>query len=414
MTALRWGVGKWGRNTWGHRTYPPGAVWGADWRWWYQDTATTYASWDITDLVVEARWTTDGHTMGDGTFRGDIQPGRLELRLMDPGARSSFIGLLGTIWARYEPTEATWCWFVYDVTSLLAPPGDPLRWDVVVTADTWPDRLKSGSYNSARPAETVAARLGAIVSRLNSDVGLRLPAVAGQIAADAHTVPAVVLAGTPTPFYPAFLDQVRQAAANGVAWLEARSVPTPWTPGSLVLHYDLWNTATGRLVSEAQVNSATPWTYGMEHIKTHVTWAGVNAAGVATTIDQTGGTYGAYGVQSLGPMRILGDVAAGGAQLAAVQATGSSILADHANPAQRVDLIVVTSGDRTHPNGSPSVLWDPTANVWNPTEPLQWYRFGPTNPLETYRVTQTEHRLTARVWESTHHLEMFTQPTPLP
>ena len=414
MATARWGAGRWGRDTWGRRSYPPGAVWRDQWRVWYQYGSTTYPEWDLTDLVVEARWSTDGHTMGDGTFRGDLQPGRLALKLIDPTQRATGLDQSGTIWLRFEPTEATWCFFIHDITSLLAPPGDPARWDVVVTADSWPDRLTTPSYNSLRPFETVTNRLNAIVTRLGSDTGLILPGVTGAVATDPHYVQALTqTTGTPSVFSPPFLDQVRQAAANGVAWLEARSVPTPHTPGTLVLHYDLWGTVTARPLYEAQVDTDTPWTFGLDHVITQTVWTGTDNAGTQTTIDQVGSGYGTWGVLKMGPLRILGDVAFAGAQLAAVTATGNTILHDHGNPTQLVDQIVVTSGDRSHPDGTPSTPWDPAANVWTPTDVMQWHRFG-ASTLETYRVTQTEHRLTATVWESTHHLEMFSSPTALP
>ena len=74
-----------GVTQWGAKTWPAGAGWHDAWRWWYQYDDQTQPAWDLTELVVEARWTTDSHTLGDGTLhRGDLQPGRLELQLHDP------------------------------------------------------------------------------------------------------------------------------------------------------------------------------------------------------------------------------------------------------------------------------------------------------------------------------------------
>jgi hypothetical protein len=211
--------------------------------------------------------------------------------------------------------------------------------------------------------------------------------------------------------YPGWLEWIRTAAANGCAWLEARSVPAPRSAGSLVLHYDRWESVTGRLVYEDQYNAMTPWTYGMDHVITYLSWNGTDAAGVESSAGQYGSGWGAYGKEDLGPMRVLADVT-GGNDRAAVLATGDAILNDHGAPAQRVNQLMVTSGDRTHPDGTPSYAWDPASNVWTPRDAMQWRRFGAPD-LETYRVQSTAHRLTARVWESVHTLEMFSQPAAL-
>ena len=81
MPAGYWGRGVWGVDLWGS-AYGPSGRWKSDWVFWYQ-TGRTFQR-DLTGMVVEAHWTSDSHTLGDGTLRGDIQPGNCQIRLNDP------------------------------------------------------------------------------------------------------------------------------------------------------------------------------------------------------------------------------------------------------------------------------------------------------------------------------------------
>jgi hypothetical protein len=369
---------------------------------------------DLTASIIEARWSTDSHTLGDGTFRGDLQPGRLTLRLWDPKQRLLGVSKLGTIWGTYNPTGATWCFFLDSITVQLAPPGAPVLNEMVVTADAWPDRLTVSSYQSGRPAETVAARVNAIVARLGSDTGLVLPAVTGTVEADTHTVPAVVsVAGQSTSVFPSFLQQLRDAASNGLLWLEAVPGAGAGLPGSLIVHYMLVETVAARPLTNDQVVAASIWEQSLAQLLTEVTWAGVNASGVATRYDTVAGGWGAYGLHQV-TLRVWGDVTAGGAQRAATDTMAAEILKVRGAPdAVYVDTIDMVSGDRTHPNGSPGPAWDATLMVWPPHGVAQWFRVT-TSPQESYRVASSAHVLNSRGWTVTHTLEKFVQPTHIP
>jgi len=417
MPVAVWGDANpdWGVNTWGTRKYPPGASWAADWRWWYQYATSSTPDQDITTKVVEARWTTDAYTPGDGTFRGDCQPGRLQLRLYDPTESFYSWSKLGTVWATYVPTGDTWCWFIEEVTGRLAPAGDPNRWDVVVTADTWASRLTASSYQSGRPAETVTARINAIVSRLATDTGLVLPAVSGSVASDTHTVPAVVqVSGESSTVFPGFLAQLRDAASNGVMWLQAVAGPARGYPGALVIHYDLVETAVAVGLYNDQVVGASIWNQTIDNLVTEVAWHGVNNAGVASDYAVYAGSWGVYGIQKLGPLRLYADISQGGAARAASDAMANAVLGDRGDPNRPlVDTMDMRNGDRTHVNGTPSTAWDPTTMTWDPRHVIQWYRVS-GQPQESYWVVQTSHRLVAGTWEASHTLMPFSQPSHIP
>ena len=408
----QWGSGRWGQAKWAQIVWPPGAVWKDAWRWWYQYAAGAVLL-DLTDKVVEARWSTDSHTLGDGTFRGDLQPGRLELKLYDGDHALAGQSKLGQIWATFVPTGATWCWFVSEYATPLAATGDPALTDLVVTADTWPDRLTVSSYQSGRPAERVDARVQAIVDRLNTDTGLFLPAVAGSIEADAHTVPAVVATTEASTVFPAFLQQLRDAASNGLLWLEA--VPGgAGQAGSLLVHYMLVETVLARSLYNDQVVAGSVWSQGLDGLITEVAWHGTDATGATFDYATFAGSWGAYGLHKSGPWRVWGDVTAAGAQRAACDAIANETLKQRGNPnLTYVDQLEMVSGDRRHPDGTPANAWDATRMVWPPHGVIQWYRVD-GQPQESYRVVRSDHVLTARTWIVNHVLEPFVQPAHIP
>ena len=407
---LKWGEGRWNHNVWSTRKWPPGAVWKEDWRWWYQYADSAKVEWELAGKVVEARWTTDAYALGDGTYRGDCQPGVLNLRLYDPEQLLLSLGRLGTIWATYVPTGATWCWFIRSITGLLAVPGDPTLNEIVVTADAWPARLTASSYNSGRPVESVSTRFAAIVDRLATDTGLLLPAISGSIAADTHPVPAVTnMTGEGSTVMPGFLQQLRDAGSNGLMYLEAVAGPGPGYAGRLVIHYDLWETVQARGLWNDQVLAASIWQQGLDNLITEVKWHGTRADGVTTDDwEQYSSSFGVFGVQAKGPLRVWGDVSQGGAQHAAVVATGQTILDNYGDSTREyAQAMQQVSGDREHS------AWDPTRFVWGPQWVIQWYRVD-GQPQESYRVVKSEHILNARQWLVTHTLEFFTSPTPIP
>jgi hypothetical protein len=397
MATGHWDTdGRWDATTWGVEPY-----WAGQWDWWYQ--YGTQRRYSLTDVIVEADWTTDSYTPGDGTFRGDLQPGKLTARMYRRDNRFDSWSKMATIWGCYLPTGATWCWYIDTVSARLVSPGDPSGVDLVVEALTWPTRLTTGAYSAARPAETVAARLGYVANRLGTDTGLVLPAWTGNIANDRH-----LLVAQNDGYHP-WLQHVRDAAANGVAYL----VPYRGADGSggITLAYDFWQARTARTLAPSQIISGSVTSDAIDDLVTKVEWAGTDPAGTSTTVDQYGGGYGAYGILQQGPMRIVGQIAAGGLDLAAVQATGTQLLTDRGDPQERYlsSLDLVGPGARRAPNGT-LTPWDPATMTWAPNDTF-------TIPGYSYaamRVVAAAHRLTLTSWETTLTLTKATIPTALP
>jgi hypothetical protein len=385
------------------------AGWGTDWRVWYQQSGGTGLDWDLTTKVVEAQWTTEGHTFGDGTLRGDLQPGHLNLKLNDRDGLVVTLSMTGTIWLQYRPTGATWCYFIDTITAGLSPPGSPERWNVVLTGNTWPQRLSTGQWLPGPwPQQSASARLAAIAGQMNSDAGLYLPAVSASIADEPHLMPA--LAPVAGGYWPAFLQQVRDAAVHGWAWLDAQAPTDPGRAGVLWLTFTTWDVVKGRPVDEVQYNAGTAWTFGYENVTTRMTWNATSYLSEATALDIVSEGYGSWGVEGK-TLRIWGDVAAGHPQEAPCRAITQTVFDALGAPKAHVNQIMATSGDRRHPDGSPGAPWDPTAHVWRPNHVMQWNREG---TLEQYRVTQTAHRLTVWRWESMHTLEVWIPAAKMP
>jgi hypothetical protein len=391
----QWDIARWDQDHWALRPY-----WAGDWDWWYQ--YGTERRFSLADVITEARWDTDSYTPGDGTFRGDVQPGKLQLHMIRRDNRFDNWSKMGTIWACYLPTGATWCWFIDTVSRRLVATGDPSGWDLVVEAFTWPSRLTTGAYAASRPQEPVVQRLQWIAIRFN-DAGLIMPNWSSNIANDRHLCPA-----QPNNYYP-WLQMVRDAAANGVAYL----VPFRGSDGAgqITLAYDYWTANNPRTIPPAQFLSGSVTSDGISDLVTHVQWTGTDPAGATTTVDQYGQGYGAYGILTQGAMRIVGQIASGGLDLSAVQATGQQILSDRGDPNERylssLDLIGPTP--RRAPNGT-LTPWDPFAMTWAPNDVLT---------LDTYsyakqRVVSASHRLTLTSWETTLNLVKYTAPTALP
>jgi hypothetical protein len=402
VPVARWGTAIWGTDHWSPRPTPPGSNWGNTWRWWYQYGNETHPEWDLTRFVVEARWTTDSYTPGDGTFRGDLQPGRLELKLF--GQLPVSIDMMGTIWARYTPTGATWCWFPSDFTSLLVAPGEPTPY-LVLGADTWPARLTASAYNASRPRETITQRLNYIANILATDQGLYLPSFgAAVIEGDNGQVQATVQDSN--GHWPPWLALIRDAATNGCTWLAATAGNNPGDAGTLVLHHARLASTTTRTLANVEVNDQTIWDAGMAMVRSFVTWTGTAYTGTVTTLNQTAPNWAQMGIQTFGPCRIIGDITASGAQYAAAVQMGTNVFNAMQWNHQIVDQIVCTSGDRTDRYGNPSTPWNPASMVWAPNEVLQWFRQNPQT-ADLYRVVQTSHVLNARVWEATHTLTAY-------
>lgn len=412
MAAGYWDQALWDVDSWWSRAWPPGASWRDLWTWRYQYRETVHAdgSWDLTQMVVEARWQTDTITLGDGTLRGDIQPGTLALRLQDQTDLLAGLSKLGAITATFQPTGASWWWAVNTVTRELLTPTDPTRYNIVVNADAWPARLTTGSYSASRPAETVSARLAAIASRLDTDNGLYLPDVYPDIAADGHTVAALAMASDGS--WPPFLQQIRDAAANGVAWVTAAATGVGGAI-QLTLHYRLWDAAAVRVITDDQIIAGPPVSSGIDDVITKVAWDGTRPDGTThDTINQLGGGWGSYGIHARGPLRVWGLIATGGADNAPVTGTGQAVLSTYGSPDTKyVDSVSCISGDRSKGGPNPTVPWDPTVMVWQPHEVLRWH-----NPYagadQDYRVTGSQHVLNAKSWSVVHALELAVAATP--
>jgi hypothetical protein len=304
-----------------------------------------------------------------------------------------------------------WCFFIRSVSKLLLPAADPLGSNRVIVADTWPSRLTASAYAASRPAESVNARLSYIAGRFGSDTGLLLPAVSAEVSADAHIVKPTVANSDGT--YPGWLQQVRDAAANGVAWLDPVA-PSDATAGQLVLRYELWSTARERGLANDQVLASTVWAQDVDELTTKVAWTATDPAGVDTSRFTLGGGWGQYGVLPMGPMRVWGDLT-NAAFATALDATAQQVLLDRGNPnAGYVDTISMISGDRTNPTpGGAGVAWDPAAMVWAPIDVAVWNR-AVGQPTEKYWVAQSAHVLTARAWDVDHRLERYSAPAVLP
>lgn len=415
MSVFVWDSGKWDQAEWAGAP-PPEPGWGADWRWWYQLGTTVWA--DLNELVVEARWTTDGHTLGDGTFRGDLQPGTLTLRLWDPTHILDAIPRMGAVWAQYTPTNAVWCWFYDSFARGLFSAGDPAAADCVLTGTLWPIRLSTPSQFTSYPAQSVSARLSAIAATMSSHGGaneLCLPAISASVAAQSQGMVANPVASMPAQtvgvYYSPYLQSIRDAAAPGVAWMAPVSAGGA---GSLVLTYARWETAVQRTLDNSQIVAGPPTTSAADWLISAVSWTAIRGSDGNTTYQALNWAPQAYGVSGPAGLRLWGDLLnPSGPEYAAVAATSQRLLQDHGDPAERwLSTISLQSGPRWSATGQPAAgQWDPYAHVFAPTDVAVIRHDGADH---RYRVTKSDHRLTSAVWQTTHYLEKFTAPTALP
>jgi hypothetical protein len=407
--ADTWGTAKWDTGEW-QGAAPPSQDWSKDWRWWYQ-TANT-VNLELNGLVVEAIWSTDSHTLGDGTFRGDLQPGTLTLRLWDPGHQLDSLDRHGAVWALYKPTGVAWCWFYDSLTRGLYAAGNPLDADAVFTGTPWPSRLVTPTNDGNFPAQSASARLAALVNRLNTSANrLTLPTITGAVAAQSQMVPATVTSGT-IGYYPDYLSIVRDAATNGVAWWTPVAGATG--PGTLTLNYARWETANARTLDRSQVVAGPPTTGPIAYFFSICAFDGINAAGVQTSwlVTSANTVAGAQGPT----LRVYGDITVtpAGAEFAACNQTANNLLADRSDPTEKVlTTVEVQSGRRTHADGSPATVdWDPYAHRFSPVDVAALVDNNGTTCH--YRVARSDHRLTATLWTTTHTLDKYTAASPLP
>lgn len=411
MTQFFWDQGQWDGAEWAG-TAPPDEGWANDWRWWYQ-TATT-VNFELNGLLVEARWTTDSHTFADGTFRGDLQPGTLTAQFWDPGHLLDTANKAGAVWATYKPTGATWCWFYDSLTRGLFAPGDPQSSNCVFTGTPWAARLVSENTITNFRSQSASDRLNAIVAALvGQRANLSLPAITGAIANQSQMLP-IVAYNTSTDLYPSYLQSVRDAAGNGVAWLAATAPHTDTGPGALVLNYAKWETNIQRILDRSQVVTGPPVTAGVNWIITTITWAATDGNGTQTPGYNYNTAYQQWGYVGPSPIRVSGNLTPGQPEYLPVAATGDAITAAHTNPSELVlSSVALQSGRRTTPTGGlATATWDAYAHTFTPVEVARIK--DDAGAAHYYRVTKSDHRLTSTVWETTHYLEKYVAPTPLP
>jgi hypothetical protein len=406
-----WDAGVWDDAEW-QAGPPPTQDWGKDWRWWYQVGHGGII--ELNGLLVEARWSTDSHTLGDGTFRGDLQPGTCTIRFWDPGHALDRLDKLGCVFALYKPTGACWCWFYDSLARGLYAPGDPADADTVFTGSLWPLRATNQrGAETSFPVQSVAARLAAVANLMNSSAYLSYPPVAAAVAGQAQNV-AATAQNTTTMTWPGLLDVVRDAAAPGVAWLAPAGAAAG--AGSLTLSYARWETANARVLDRSQIIAGPPSTADGAYI---VGWAGFaavdGATGTQTQLTQGSGTANAWGYQGPTQMRMWGNVGTSGqGEWYGCSQTAGQLIADRGDATEQIlSTVDVQSGGRRHPDGSPTnVDWDPYAHHFAPVDVVSIV--DNAGATKRYRVARSDHRLTATVWQTTHTLDKYTAATPLP
>jgi hypothetical protein len=402
-----WDTGQWAGSP------PPEPGWGDDWRWWFQYGPNPFQQINLNPLLVEARWTTDSHTMGDGTFRGDLQPGTVTVRMWDPQHALDLLNKSGTLWAQYKPTSAAWCWFYESFTRGLFAPGDPTDADCVYTGTLWPNRLVSESDANSFGAQSCSARLTSIVNQLAAQAGtLNLPAITGSIAPQSQQMIANPVDSS-TGLYPGTLQCIRDASSNGIGWMQPTVDST--TVGRLIINYARWETTNERNLDLSQVVAGPPTTASQDWLVTQVRWSAINPAGANTVAESHSGAVNTWGYQTVGPMRLWGDVGSGPERLPALN-TASTLMGDRGSPSEPIlSSVSLQSGLRWTADGRPAVsTWDPWAHVFNPTDVLLWPDPQAIGGVRKYRVSKSDHRLTATVWQTTHYLDKLTAPQPLP
>jgi hypothetical protein len=406
-----WDGPAWDGAGWQAAQFAPGAGWGFDWQVWYQYQGAV--GWDMTASVVEARWTTDAHTTGDGSFRGDLQPGSLQLQVHDAGHRAETLSKLGTIWLRYLPANMVWGFYLDTVTRQLVAPSDPTAADVVIQGSAWPLRLTTDCLHSfTRPAERADTRLTALAAWLSNNTDLASPVYTAAVAADSHVAPAVVAVPT-WGTYPSALSVLRQAAADGVGWVSA-SVDGAGL-GRFQINYARWETAPPRDLVASDVVAGIPYDSSMDSVISAVEWTGMKGDGTTIVNAASGSKVYNYGFVKAS-MRVLADLGVGTADQSAVNYTGLNLINTHSDPTPaQLSTVSCTSGARSTPAGGTGPPWNPAAHVWGPDEVLHWVPpAGQTWGYTSYRVAKTAHRLRAAAWDSTHTVEPYTPASPLP
>ena len=426
-TVGLWDVGTFDTSLWGGPSYPPGAGWRDEWRFWYQLAGVQQL--DVTAMVVEARWTTDGHTMGDGTFCGDVQPGKCSVRMWDPRLELEGLDKYGALWACYLPTGATWCWFYNTLTRGLFAPGDPAAADCVFAGDTWPVRLTADVFTgyadaSNRPAESANARLNNLADLAitgNTWAGWQLPAMTKQVAAQGQLVPATTYSGSGPPWatWPSYLSMVRDAATDGLMWWSYGRDGSG--SGTMAFRYDRWETANAaRVLDPAQVVAGPPVDASAAFVFGFVDMNATRGGDAYKTYLRTASNVSFAGAGNIA-VRLYGDIentpgtgGRTGPDFNGASSTVNTWADDHADPTERVlSSVSCQSGDRTTAAGAPSTPWDPAAHVWTPLDVMS-YLDPADQKTHLYRVCHSDHLLNAATWQTVHTIEKFSAATRLP
>ena len=281
----------------------------------------------------------------------------------------------------------------------------------MLTANSWPYQLTTAGYNGARGAESVAARLNWAIAAMNADPTLLLAPITASVAPDTHTVqPTTQSSG----LWPPWLKILRDAAANGVLWVENVPGAAPTAGGSWVIHYDVWQEVQPRTLNPAQVVAGTVWNQGNGTTYTQVLWAGTERVerGHHRVADgaelHPGGDLPDRRHAPVGEHRN-----ERGAQLGTVTSTATAIFNAYATTVPYVDTITMLSGDRTTPLGAASTPWDPTAHVYRPNDRIDWARV-PGQPVESVPRAVVGPHPQRPIVETTHTLARYVAPTALP
>jgi hypothetical protein len=412
-----WDSTRWNQSQWFQPSPPNVAGWGDDWRFWVQYGPNPQTVIELTEMVIEARWTTDEHTMGDGTFRGDLQPGQLALRLWDPKRILDAIPFTALIFARYRPAAMTFVWFHDTLTRGLYPQSDPQAADCVINGLGWPVRLTAPSTFNRTP-EPANSRMTAVVAAINAASTLNLPTVAGDIAAQSQSVGASIMVDTQIAVYPGYLQALRDAGVYGVVWLEGTGGDVDGSTGALAVRYRRWDTSQPRPLDPAQIIAGPAISRSVDFVLSQVKFEGddpTTAAAESFTYSVTDSQAYAYGLVAAGPLRVWDRLDGTGPQWPVLISLAGQILYEHGQSQTYLSTVSCQSGARWLADGRPStVLWNPAAHVWSPIEVMTYRNPAAGNTTQSYRVTKSDHTLNAAAWSTTHTLEWFVNPPAMP
>jgi hypothetical protein len=356
--------------------------------------------------------------MGDGSFRGQLQPGRLTLRLHDPAGELTDLDRMATLWLHYAPTGATWCYYLNTVTRGLTVPDAP-RPLVVLTADTWPPRLINDCWaNTERPAEATAARMDYLFGVTATDAGLSLPPITYRVAPQGQYVDAIKWLTYPGGSVPmanvvmGHLPQIRKDAADGVMWV--RPYRAADGSGAVEWVYDRWETHIVRSLDAGQILAGPPIDQSASWVISWWVWAGRDAYGDVNTSHLHASSWGSYGAQGPSDVNVWAALQYPDTiETSAVLTTGENVVNGREWSSEPyLSDVSLCSGTRYGPDGRPSPgAWLPEAHVFSPVDVAEIAHDGAVRP---YRVSRSDHRLTAKQWATKHTLEKYIAGQALP